>query len=161
MMPKWTIIAVATALVGCAGTSSRQCVEAVSQTRYAQVLSFIQRDNAVWLSSRRALLAAKFCEMAGSTPACLIFGASSGLMSDLPSRDNPYNFMRGTVGLFYEDIARIGVYPRFPTQMLNSPNAAQIMLVVDPHPENMGTAFRQNVDTRGHCLARRFYARVV
>ena len=133
-----------------------QCVEDVSQTRYAQVLSFIQRDNSLWLSSRRAMLAAKFCKMAGSTPACLTFGASSGLMSDLPSRDNPYNFMRGTVGLFYEDIARIGTYPRFPTQMLNSPNAAQVMLIVDPHPENMGTAFRQNVDTRGIVLPEDF-----
>ena len=40
--------------------------------------------------------------------------------------------------------------------MLNDPNAAQVMLVVDPHPENMGTAFRQNVDTRGIVLPEDF-----
>ncbi|MEE2786880.1 MAG: DUF2252 family protein [Myxococcota bacterium] len=139
-------------VAGCRDSPRPLCDDAFSQSRYTQILGFIQQDNAVWMTGRLDLIRAKLCKMAGRTPACLAFGEETGFLDDIPEGHDAYNFMRGAVGLFYADVARIGRYPRFPTDMLSDPNATKVLLVVDPHPENLSTAFRRAVDTRGTVL---------
>lgn len=71
------------------------------------------RDNAVWLSRDASLLEAKLATMA----------------------NDPYAFLRGTLGVAWADQARPGA-TRVATQFLSTPGADAIWLAGDPHPEN-------------------------
>lgn len=84
--------------------------------RDALLLEFFHRDNQAWRSRDPLLLEHKYDKMAV----------------------DPYNFMRGTAGLFYADVARTGA-PRDETAFLSDAGAATILLIGDPHPENFGT----------------------
>ncbi|MFM2161545.1 MAG: hypothetical protein RLZZ383_1057, partial [Pseudomonadota bacterium] len=71
------------------------------------------RDNAVWLSRDPALFEAKLATMAA----------------------DPYDFLRGTLGVAWADQARPGT-ERTPTSFLSTPGADGVWLLGDPHPEN-------------------------
>lgn len=73
-------------------------------------------DNNIWLGRDHILLAGKYRRM----------------------RDDPYDYMRGTFGVFLLDVARPDP-DRAPTQFLHEPDAARVLLAGDPHPENFGT----------------------
>ncbi len=93
---------------GCAGPGS-------DPVRTAIVHDFLLADNAVWRSREPAPLAAKYQAMAA----------------------DPYDFMRGTAGLFYADTARPG--PERATSLFGTSHGARtVLLVGDPHPENLG-----------------------
>lgn len=83
--------------------------------RDAVLLEWLLRDNAIWRSRDPELLRSKYDVMEADA----------------------YSFMRGTVGLFYEDAARRSS-ARPPTAFLRVPEASSVLLVGDPHPENFG-----------------------
>jgi uncharacterized protein (DUF2252 family) len=73
-------------------------------------------ENALWLLRDPALVADKYAVMAA----------------------DPYDFVRGSAGFWYTDLARPGA-DRPPTAFLDTPEATAVLLVGDPHPENLGT----------------------
>lgn len=83
--------------------------------RAAWLVEQITRDNRVWWTRDPEVLAAKYRTMAA----------------------DPYDYMRGTAGVFLRDLERPGT-DRLPTAFLSTAKAADILLVVDPHPENVG-----------------------
>ncbi|MCK6530438.1 DUF2252 domain-containing protein [Myxococcota bacterium] len=85
------------------------------EDRGAVLRDFLVRDNQRWLGRDPRRVAEKYARMAA----------------------DPYDFMRGTVGLFLEDVARVGGRGR--TGFLAEPEACAVLLVGDPHPENFGT----------------------
>jgi len=95
---------------GCTATASADAL------RKAWLVDAIVDDNRVWLSRDPTLLAAKYDKMA----------------------HDPYDFMRGTASVFLTDLARPGT-DRPPTSFLTEPEAAELLLAGDPHPENVGT----------------------
>ena len=84
--------------------------------RQAWLVDGLVRDNAVWLPGREEALQAKYEKMAA----------------------DPYNFMRGSLSLALADSARPSGQ-REPNVFLEVQDARSVLLVVDPHPENMGT----------------------
>ena len=84
-------------------------------SRAAWLQEQLTTENAVWLSRDRSLLAAKYASMAA----------------------DPYDWMRGTAGLYLADQGR-PIADRAPTAFLNEPDALQVLLLGDPHPENIG-----------------------
>lgn len=50
---------------------------------------------------------------------------------------SPYYFFRGTLGLFYRDVARHGAELDLSTSF-SAPHAIEVRVVADPHPENIG-----------------------
>ncbi len=94
---------------GCSGSASPEAL------RRAWLVDALVDDNRVW-EGRWDALAEKYGAM----------------------RDDPYDFMRGTLGVFLRDLDRPGT-GRAPTAFLVEPDAAAVLLVGDPHPENLGT----------------------
>ncbi|MFK7931146.1 MAG: DUF2252 family protein [Myxococcota bacterium] len=92
------------------------CSGAQNTDRDAVLVDWLQRDNAPWTSREASLIEGKFARMAG----------------------DPYDFMRGTAGLFYEDQNR-RAQARIHTDLLTTRSAATVLIVGDPHPENLGT----------------------
>lgn len=90
------------------------CAGAEDSGRDAILVEWFQRDNAAWLSRDPALLAGKYERMAA----------------------DPYDFMRGTSGLFHEDVARLHA-DRPETTF----EGAVILVLADPHPENLSTHY--------------------
>ncbi len=82
--------------------------------RAAFVQEVLVRDNRVWLSQDTDLVADKFAVMA----------------------DDPYDFMRGSVALHFADLSRPDS-SRATTRFLRDPAATAVLLVGDPHPENV------------------------
>lgn len=101
------------------------CSGATTPDRDAILLEWLQRDNAIWLNRDPRLLPGKYQRMAND-----IDGDGVG--------DDPYNFMRGTAGLFYEDLQRRSL-DRVDLGYGRSPEAASVWIVGDPHPENLST----------------------
>jgi uncharacterized protein (DUF2252 family) len=84
--------------------------------RAAWMREVLARENEIWLTRDPALLAGKYERMA----------------------DDRYDFLRGTAGFWYADVARPD--PERPeTRFVREPDAAGVLLVGDPHPENVGT----------------------
>lgn len=73
------------------------------------------RDNRVWLSRDPSLVAHKFERMAV----------------------DPYDYMRATAGIYLRDLERPGK-GGVSTRFLTVADAATVMIVGDPHPENFG-----------------------
>lgn len=84
--------------------------------REGWLIDTLTDDNLVWLSREPELLAHKYQAMAA----------------------HPYPFMRGTLGVFWRDLARTGA-ARAPTALLDDPALTQVLLLGDPHPENFGS----------------------
>jgi uncharacterized protein (DUF2252 family) len=84
--------------------------------RRAWLVEQLLRDNAVWWSRDPALFEVKLAAMAA----------------------DPYDYMRGTAGVFLRDQARAGT-DRQATAFLRYAGAGELMLVGDPHPENLGS----------------------
>ncbi|MEL6345281.1 MAG: DUF2252 family protein, partial [Myxococcota bacterium] len=76
----------------------------------------IVAENMLWLPRNPDGLAAKYQKMAA----------------------DPYDYMRGTAGTYYVDLTRTADI-REETVFLNTPEANQILLIGDAHPENVGT----------------------
>ena len=92
------------------------CVDGLpDDVREAWLADALVDDNRIWLSRDTSLLATKYREDA-----------------------NPYDFLRGTTTVFYRDLERAGSN-RVPTAFLRRPDAAAMLIVGDPHPENIGT----------------------
>lgn len=72
-------------------------------------------ENQPWIAREPDAVAAKFAKMDADV----------------------YDFMRGTTGYWYAQLAVPGERP--PTAFLDDPDAASILLVGDPHIENLGT----------------------
>lgn len=72
-------------------------------------------DNRDLLERYRALTEGKFRKMAAT----------------------PYNYFRGTANIYFRDMTLPGFH-NYPTQF-GSPQASHILLVGDPHPENIGS----------------------
>lgn len=83
--------------------------------RAAWLVEQLTAENRVWWTRDPQRLAEKYARMAS----------------------DPYNYMRGTAGVFLRDLERAGG-DRLPTAFLTVPDAAAILLVGDPHPENLG-----------------------
>jgi uncharacterized protein (DUF2252 family) len=86
------------------------------EARSAWLVDALVDDNLVWLSREPGLLATKYDVMAA----------------------DPYDFMRGTAGVFYRDLERAGS-ERGSTAFVRDPLAASVLIVGDPHPENVGS----------------------
>ncbi|MEQ1506322.1 MAG: DUF2252 family protein [Myxococcota bacterium] len=84
--------------------------------RTAWLVDALVTDNAVWRSRDPSLLATKYQEMA----------------------EDRYDFLRGTLGVWFRDLEAGGAGSR-PTAFLNDPEAATVLIIGDPHPENLGT----------------------
>ncbi|MCB9796440.1 MAG: DUF2252 family protein [Alphaproteobacteria bacterium] len=84
--------------------------------RQAWLVEALLQDNLTWLSREPELLERKYATMAA----------------------DPYDYMRGTAGVFFQDISRPGT-ERSATTFVRSPTVAEVLLVGDPHPENLGT----------------------
>ncbi len=97
-----------------AGLSTTGCVDP-ENARTAWLVEQLHRDNRVWSTRDPSLLSAKYARMAA----------------------DPYDYMRGTNGVFLRDQERPGT-ERVPTAFLTEPHAADVLLMVDPHPENVG-----------------------
>lgn len=98
--------------LGCSGATDAPARSAWLQER-------LLADNAIWLTRDHALLAGKYSAMA---------------------RD-PYDYLRGTSGLWLADAGR-PLTDRTETAFLSHPPALQVLLIGDPHPENLGTVLR-------------------
>lgn len=97
------------ALVGCAPPDPEAA-------RAAWLADQLVTENRVWLSRDPELVAWKFEKMAA----------------------DPYDFLRGSAGTWYADLARPDP-DRLTTRFLVEPEAAGVLLVGDPHPENLST----------------------
>mgnify|MGYP000353495279 CR=1 FL=1 len=106
----WRYLPALLTLAACTGTADADAL------RKAWLVDAIVDDNRVWLSRDPTLLATKYDKMG----------------------DDPYDFMRGTAAVFLRDLARAGT-DRAPTAFLTDPEAAEVLLAGDPHPENIGT----------------------
>ncbi|MBK7760665.1 MAG: DUF2252 family protein [Deltaproteobacteria bacterium] len=97
------------ALSGCSGARP-------DAGRQAWLVEQLVQDNLVWTSRDPALLAAKYQKMAA----------------------DPYDFMRGSLGVYYADLQRTSER-RATTRFVSSAESGAVLLVGDPHPENVGT----------------------
>lgn len=97
-------------LAGCADPATDR------DLRQAWVVETLADDNRVWLSREPELLEAKYARMAA----------------------DPYDFLRGSAALSFADWSRAGS-DRTPSDLPGSVEAATVLLVGDPHPENVGT----------------------
>jgi uncharacterized protein (DUF2252 family) len=102
-------IAVAALLVGCSGAAPPEAF------RRAWLVDTLTDDNRVW-EGRWDALAEKYAAMA----------------------EDPYDYMRGSLAVFLRDLDRPGT-GRAPTAFVSVPGSAAVLLVGDPHPENVGT----------------------
>ncbi|MCB9687888.1 MAG: DUF2252 family protein [Alphaproteobacteria bacterium] len=84
--------------------------------RAAWLTDALVDDNRVWLSRDPALLAHKYEVMA----------------------EDPYDFVRATAGVFLRDLTRSGT-GREPSPFPRTSDGAAVLIVGDPHPENLGT----------------------
>lgn len=84
--------------------------------REAWLHQVLLQDNLGWMNRDNSLLAEKFSRM----------GADD------------YNFMRATAGVLFADVARLSD-ERVETSFLTEPQATQVFIVGDAHPENFGT----------------------
>lgn len=84
--------------------------------RQAWLVEQLVQDNLVWTSRDPSLLAAKYRKMAA----------------------DPYDFMRGSLGVFYADLRRTSDR-RATTRFVSEVESGAVLLVGDPHPENVGT----------------------
>jgi hypothetical protein len=97
------------ALTGCSGANN-------DAGRQAWLVEQLVQDNLVWTSRDPAMLAAKYQKMAA----------------------DPYDFMRGSLGVFYADLQRTSER-RETTRFVSQAASGELLLVGDPHPENVGT----------------------
>ena len=97
------------ALTGCSGANP-------DAGRQAWLVEQLVQDNLIWTSRDPALLASKYQKMAA----------------------DPYDFMRGSLGVFYADLQRTSER-RATTRFVSQAESGAILLVGDPHPENVGT----------------------
>jgi uncharacterized protein (DUF2252 family) len=84
--------------------------------RAAWLQEELSADNAFWLTRSPALVEQKYARMAA----------------------DPYDWMRGTASLFLADQVR-PLPDRAPTAFLVTPDSASVLLVGDPHVENLGS----------------------
>lgn len=84
--------------------------------RRAWLVEQLTRENEVFLGRDPALLASKYAAMAA----------------------HPFDWMRGSHGLWLQDQLR-PAGERVPTAFADDPIADPLLLVGDPHPENLGT----------------------
>lgn len=92
------------------------CAPEPVDARRAWLVEALNEDNRVWLGREPTLLETKYARMAA----------------------DPYDFMRGTAGVFVRDLARPGT-DRAVMSFGVDPAATEILLVGDPHPENLST----------------------
>jgi len=112
-----TTAALAWLLAAVSAGASLMCMSVDPEAgRAAVLLDALAADARPWLARDPALLATKYDRMEG----------------DL------FYYMRGTAAVFYADAARPDP-DRAPTTFLAVPEAAAVLLVGDPHPENFGT----------------------
>lgn len=79
------------------------------------LLHLLETENLPWLAREPEQLEAKFSAMA----------------------EHPYNFMRGTLAVYFSDLAS-ATAPRLETSFLRNADASTVSIVGDPHPENLG-----------------------
>jgi uncharacterized protein (DUF2252 family) len=83
--------------------------------RRGWLVDLLVDDNAPWYTRDTSLLATKYDRM----------------------DERLYDFMRGTLTLYLADVSRPGT-DRTRTSVLTDPNSASVLLLADPHPENVG-----------------------
>jgi uncharacterized protein (DUF2252 family) len=99
-----------------AAFAARGCVDAPAWGhREALILSTLAEDNLRWAARDPELLRAKYARM---------------LVDDV-------GWMRGTTALFWRDLTTTGTWA-WPTAFGSGPSA-RVLLLGDPHPENLGT----------------------
>lgn len=91
------------------------CAGSPGDDREGRILHALSEDNLVWARRDPALVGLKLRKM---------------------QRD-PYAWLRGTASLYWRDVTDAGG-ERAPTGF-GSPAASRVLLVGDPHPENLGT----------------------
>jgi uncharacterized protein (DUF2252 family) len=97
---------------------------APTDPRAAWLVDELRRDNLAWLSRDVAPLVSKFDAMAL----------------------DPYDFLRGTAGIWLRDLERPDG-DRVLTALADDPESLDVLLVGDPHPENLGTLTRFEAPT--------------
>lgn len=106
------------ALAALAAPAGGGCAASLDDPRAAYLVDLLVTDNQVWLSRPRGpeLLRQKYQEMA----------------------EDPYDFMRGSAAVFWADRRRTQAGSG-DTAFLEEPDTLQVLIVGDPHPENVGT----------------------
>lgn len=102
-------------LLGAALVGSACAPADPERARRARLVEQLTRDNDAFLSRNPALLAGKYAAMAA----------------------HPFDGMRGSHGLWLQDQLR-PAGERVPTAFADDPIADPLLLVGDPHPENLG-----------------------
>lgn len=92
------------------------CTAQVEDSRAGFLRDALIDDNQIWLSRDAQRVVEKFDRM----------------------EEDPYDFMRGTAGIFYRDLAQPDP-ERSRTRFLQDPRSFGILSVGDGHPENFGT----------------------
>ncbi len=90
------------------------CGNALPSEREQRVIDALADDNYVWALRDPALVAKKLVKM----------------------QRGPYEWLRGTAGLYWRDLTELG--DRAATAF-GDPASSRVLLVGDPHPENVGT----------------------
>lgn len=91
------------------------CADALPNDRAQRVIDFLADDNYMWARRDPALVALKLTKM----------------------QRGAYEWLRGTSNLYWRDLTEPGGTRR-PTAF-GDPASARVLLVGDPHPENVGT----------------------
>lgn len=91
------------------------CTATPGEGRRGWLVDRLVEDNRVWSGRDPALLATKYARMAA----------------------DPYDFMRGSFTVHIADLSRAGT-GRIPTELLGDARESSVLLVGDPHPENVG-----------------------
>lgn len=94
--------------------------------RAAWIQAELTADNSFWLTRSPARVEEKYARMA----------------------EDPYDWMRGTLPLFLDDALRPDL-ERAGTGFLVEPGATSVLIVGDPHMENLGTCLRGEEDDAG------------
>lgn len=108
MRRTWPLLIATTCGLGCAASSDREL-------RQAWLVDALLDDNKPWLGRDLDLLRTKYDRM----------------------EEDVYDFMRGTAGVMVRDWARAGA-GRDPTEALAAAGTGGVLLLGDPHPENLG-----------------------
>lgn len=90
------------------------CADALPSERTQRVIDVLAEDNYVWARREPALVAKKLAKM----------------------QRGPYEWMRGTASVYWRDLTELGDRT---TTAFGDDASSRVLLVGDPHPENIGT----------------------
>lgn len=91
------------------------CAQPALDAREQRIVQALHDDNYVWAARDRGLVELKLAKM----------------------QRGPYEWLRGTASLYWRDVTEPG--GDRPATTFGDPRSSRVLLVADPHPENVGT----------------------